>query len=144
MLCPKCQKEIADTVVECPHCHVVVLKFKKRQKDIKDGTAKIAPLPEENKGTNPILLILLAICIAGAVYTYWPKGAEKTHEPVATAPQPAKEVDINQLLPEAQGQAASQQSTEQALEHIDKLVGAVPGGKFRQQMVEQMDKPPEE
>ncbi|MBI3793290.1 MAG: hypothetical protein HY280_01005 [Nitrospinae bacterium] len=67
MDCPKCKKEIADTVVECPHCHVVVAKYAKRQNE-KTASGTQPPTPVKRAGvTSPILFIILVI-IVGTIF----------------------------------------------------------------------------
>ncbi|MBR1723781.1 MAG: hypothetical protein IJ723_02000 [Ruminococcus sp.] len=61
MLCPKCQKEISDLVIECPYCHTSIRMSDKKKKKLaekqrrrladnrrkKDKTIKVKALPED-------------------------------------------------------------------------------------------------
>lgn len=84
MDCPRCHNEISDAVVECPHCHIVVAQYKKRQREMASGVempGAPALVEEEKKGRSLLLLALLLAVVAGYFLLH-----SNRHKP---GPQPA-------------------------------------------------------
>jgi hypothetical protein len=98
MECPRCRHDIADTVVECPYCHIQVAQYLNRLRAKGAPSAPKPVAPEKPVGMKNQLLIIAVILLMVAVgYHFLNTGGEKT-APVATAPPPPP-VQTPQLAP---------------------------------------------
>jgi hypothetical protein len=130
MECPRCKKEIADTAIECPHCHIVVAQYIKSQRR-KAGH----PSPSQTVGTETsdgkfggiIFLALVAVAIFAGYHFY--KGGSKKPAPVVAAPESAPVTDTAQPQAETQEapleeQNVSEDSFKEGEKKIDKMLKA--------------------
>lgn len=140
MDCPRCHKDIADTAIECPHCHIVVANYLKKLK--KKTQQPDAPPPPPPTAGSPIVYIVVGIIIAAALFFHYRGKADtaETPKPQAAAPAPkpapAAPVDAEEILPPQAEPGEHQYTAEQAIAKTDKLVKFVPGGQFRKNMVD--------
>jgi hypothetical protein len=61
--CPRCHKDISEEVVECPHCHIVVAQYRKRQGEKSDGLSP-APVEEQKKESSIWLFVVMLAMFA--------------------------------------------------------------------------------
>ncbi len=130
MLCPKCHKEIADTAVECPHCHIQVRMYLKKLKQ-KAGEAQkaaTAPIPANKGGSiNPVIVIII---VAAAIFGYYHfvvkgKQAEVQQTPAAAqapAAAPTENLPTLEDVQPAEERAESAISGQEAVEKVDKII----------------------
>jgi hypothetical protein len=109
MNCPRCHHEIAETVVECPFCHIVVAQYIRRQQEKaasgdtpdKKSNPFIVQHAEEKKGPSIYLLIGLLAVLAG--YYYFQSAG---HKPVqAKTEQPAPDISRASDAPAPTGES---------------------------------------
>lgn len=130
MLCPKCHKEIADTAVECPHCHIQVRMYLKKLKQKVGDAQKAAATPApENKGgsINPVTVIIIIVAAAFGYYHFVVKGhkTEVQQAPVAApapAAVPAENLPTIEDVQPAEERFESAISGQEAVEKVDKII----------------------
>lgn len=130
MLCPKCHKEIADTAVECPHCHIQVRMYLKKLKQKAEDARKAAtaPAPADKSGAiNPVIVIVFIVAAIFGYYHFVVKGkpAEVTQSPAeAPAPTaaPVEKLPTLEDVQPAEERPESAISGQEAVEKVDKII----------------------
>ncbi|MBI5637283.1 MAG: zinc ribbon domain-containing protein [Nitrospinae bacterium] len=130
MQCPKCRKEIADTAVECPHCHIQVRmylkKLKQKAEDAKKAAA--APPPEDKKGfLNPVIIIIIIVAAVFGYYHFAAKGKKaEVQQPSGAAPAPAaapvEKLPVLEDVQPAEERPESAISGQEAVGKVDKII----------------------
>lgn len=125
MQCPKCRKEIADTAVECPHCHIQVRmylkKLKQKAEDAKKGAA--APAPEVSS-INPLLVIAIIVAAIFGYYHFVAKGkqVEIQPSPAPAAPAAAEKLPTLEDVQPPEEKPESAISGQEAVQKVDKII----------------------
>ncbi len=130
MQCPKCHKEIADTAVECPHCHIQVRmylkKMRQRAEDAKKGVAASAPA-DKGGSMNPLIVIIIIAAAAFAYYHFAARGKGAEIQPPSAA-APAAETPAAEKLPTLEDVQPADEKPEsaingqEAVKKVDKII----------------------
>lgn len=145
MECPKCHKDIADTVVECPHCHIVVSRYIKRQAEKAQNPALAKPPPpaeepaKKGMGTLEWLSLILVIVATWFFYLratgkYEAKAPVINPPPLAKPTTPQEDLEnlpkMEDVAPAGDmepGPTAAQEGIEKVEKLIDRTAPMLPG-----------------
>jgi hypothetical protein len=128
MECPKCRKEIADNAIECPHCRIVVAKYKKRQKEIATAhpSTPVAAVPvdvgSQQKKGNALGIALIIILTLTAFFIY--RATSKKQAPTAILPPASSAPTAEKPEVPAEEKHVSEDSFKEGEKKIDKMLKA--------------------
>ncbi len=135
MLCPKCHKEIEDTAIECPHCHIQVRMFIKRQKQLAESAKNSSPAAEGEKAPsallNPVTIMLVIVVVIWGYYYFTirsaksklpPEAPATVEQPAAAAPEAAPAQVAAERVPSIDEKPETVTNTQEGLEKVDELL----------------------